>query len=153
MARGKIITLIVLLVIFAAAAFCLSPWSVGGYRDYRIMAYLKYWKLVVPQTKNPSILLKNLETEDSRVQSDAAFTIAMLDPNPATIDGLRQLIDRREAEAGAKDAAIWALGELRATAAIEQLKDRIGREGVDQTVLLGAIEKIEGRREKGFFPE
>jgi len=117
------------------------------------MVYLKYWRVIKPQVKNPSTLSGALASKDTRVQTDAAQSIGLLDPDPVTILALRGFIDRPDVKPSAKDVAIWALGEHRVREALPQLHTRAGNRVYDQENLMRALEKIEGRIGRSIWPE
>jgi len=153
MTKGKVIFFSVLVFVLGLASFSFTPTKLGTVQDYRIMAYLKYWGVIKPPIQNPVLLKSNLASRDPRVQADAAQTIGLLKPNPISIEGLRQFIDRRDVPIENKDLAIWALGELRAQNALKQLKGRLNDARYDQENLERAIEKIERNEPKPFMPE
>ncbi len=146
-------TIIPTLALLALAGFALSPYDLGTFRDYRIMVYLKYWRVIEPPVVNPILLVERLESDDTSLQMDAAHSAGFLDADPRVVRGLLGFIDRPDVEPAAKDVAIWSLGELRVVEARRSLELRRGDPAVNQENLERALGKIDGRIVRTILPE
>lgn len=151
--KGKSVLIVFLVLFFVLAALAFSPVRVGTIRDFRIFVTLKYWKILPVELKSAPAIIAALESTDPRVQVDAAQSVGFLTPDPETALALRRFLDRHDVEVSVKDVAIWSLGEIRNREALFQLRDRQSRPEYDQENLRLAIDKIEGRVERGWLPE
>lgn len=152
MSTRRTIFIILFLILLGLAAFAISPFEVGSLRTWRGEVYLKYWRIIAPEESNPQILVVMLRSRDEDDQKEAAFSIGVLDPDPFTSDELRRYLLRPDVLPGTKDVAIWSLGELRSTPALPALRSLLDNDEYDQENLQKAIDKIEGRIERGILP-
>ena len=153
MTRRRILFLFFLAALLGLAALCFSPSELGTVREYRVIAWLKYWKVISPQMKNPELLIERLHSPVPSLQEDAAQSIGLLDADPRTTEALRGFLDWKDGSQVAKNAAIWSLGELHDTQSLRALRARVGDERYDQENLRIALFKIEGRGGRTLFPE
>ncbi len=140
-------------LVMGVGAFLFSPLNLGPIPEYRIIAYLKYWRVLPPRVSLPNEIASDLGAKEERVYVEAAQAAGLLEPDPVILQALRRFIDRPDVDPSAKDIAIWSLGELRATDALQQLRTRLDDEGYDQDNLQRAIERIELQEERSFLPE
>jgi hypothetical protein len=143
---------ILLLLILAALAFAFSPYQLGTLRDFRGTVVLRYWHVIDPDIKSPSMINVLLKSRDTDDQTRAAFSAGLIPPNPSTLSLLQGMLDRSDVAHGTRDVVIWSLGELRHQPALGQLVFRVGDTLYNQENLQKAIEKIKGERDHDLLP-
>lgn len=144
---------LMILAALGLTAFLFSPRNLGPLPEYRIVAWLKYWGVMPPRVRLADVLADDLHAKQERVYLEAAQSVGLLPADPRSTTALLQFIDRPDVSAGAKDVAIWSLGELRVEDALPRLRSRLDNPELDQENLQRAITKIEQQTPKGWFPD